>query len=78
MAPFAAGKDLAGDLLDREIGIIIPAPEGGAEDEERPLRPHLACQFLQLLVGEAGGGDIDEILFGGMAVLPVDGSRDGA
>lgn len=73
MALLAAGKNLSGNLLDREVVVIAPAPEGSAEDQERPLRPYFIGDFLQLLMGEAGGGHIDKVLLGGMAMLPVNG-----
>lgn len=75
MAPFTAGQDLARDFFDGEIGIVAPATEGCAEHQQRPLRSHLIGEFLQLLVSEPGGGHIDKVLFGGVAMLPVNGVR---
>jgi hypothetical protein len=72
MPPLAARQHLLGNLLHRQIGIGIGlGAEGGAQHQQRPIRPHLVGELLQLLVGQAGGGHIDEIALGGMAVLPI-------
>jgi len=64
MAPFAAAQHLAGDFFDREMGVVTPAPESGAEHQQGAPLAHLVGQLLQLLVGETSGGHIDEVLLG--------------
>ena len=41
MAPFAAREHRLGNLLHRQIRIIAPAAEGGAQHQQRALRPDL-------------------------------------
>src|SRR5712691_2519930 len=71
MPPLAARKHLLRNLLHREIRKIRFPAESRAQHQERPIRPDLIAQLLQLLVTEIGGRDVDEIPFRRMAVLPV-------
>lgn len=74
VAPFAAVEDLLRDFFDGEVveggGI---AAKGHAEDEEATLRAYVFAELGELGLAEGLGGDIDEVAFGGVALLPVEG-----
>ena len=72
MPPFTASEHLFGNLLHRQIRPAIRlATEGGAQHQQGLLRAHLIAQSAELIGGQALCGDIDEIPFGRVAVLPV-------
>ena len=47
--------------------------EGGAEYEQAALRADFIAQLRELIAAQVLGGDVNEIPFGGMTVLPIDG-----
>ena len=72
MAPFAAGEDLLGDFFDGEVVEAVAAAKGHAEDEEAALGADVFAELGELGLGKGLGGDVDEVAFGGMALLPVE------
>ena len=73
MVPFAAVEDRLRNLLHRQVGVGIGlGAEGGTQHQQRALRPHLVGELLELVVGQAGRGHVNEILLRGVAVLPID------
>ncbi len=74
MAPFAAGEDLFGDFFDGEVVEGVgAAAKGHAEDKEAAVWANLFAELGELFVAEVLGGDVDEVAFGGVALLPVEG-----
>jgi hypothetical protein len=78
MAPFAAVEDLFGDFFDGEIGELVGVTaEGATEDKEASIATDFVGEPLELGAAKVLGGDVDEVLFGGVAMLPVDGVGGG-
>ena len=73
LAPLAAGEHGFGDLLHGKVAVAILAwTEGGADDEQAAVRPYFIAELLELVVAEVGGGGINKILLGAVALLPVE------
>lgn len=78
MGVFAAVEDLLGNFFDGEVieggGF---AAKGHAEDEEAAICAHVFAELGELGLAEVLGGDVNEVAFGGVAVLPVEGFAGG-
>ena len=78
MPPFTAIEDLFGNLSNRQVGKLVGfASEGTTEDEENALGADFFGELGELFVFEGLGGDVEEVAFGGVALLPVEGVRGG-
>lgn len=71
MTPFAAVQDLFGNFLDRQVGVFVAPAEGGTQHQQRALWPHFVGELLELFVAQRGGGNVEEVALGGIAMLPV-------
>lgn len=69
--PFAAVEDGFGDFFEGEVleGVGLHA-EGSAADEEGAVGADRFGEGLELRAAQVLGGDVDEVGFGGMTVLP--------
>ena len=73
MPPFALAADVVGDFAQGQIGPKIGiAPERGAEDQQRAAFADFLGQSGQFLRPQCLRGDIKEVAFGRMALLPID------
>ena len=74
MPPFTSIEDLFGNLPNRQVGKLVGfASEGTTEDEEGALGADFFGELGELFVFEGLGGDVEEVAFGGVALLPVEG-----
>ena len=73
LAPFTASEHGFRDLFHRQIRVaFLGSSEGGADYEQGAFRADLVAQLLELGVSEARGSGVNEILFCGVAVLPIE------
>ena len=73
MAPFAFGQHGLGYLFNGQIRKItgFDTAKRAATDQQGPIRPDILGYFSQLLIRERLRGDKNEIIFCGVAMLPI-------
>lgn len=78
VSPFAAIEDLFGNLPHGEVGEGVGfASEGAAQHEEAAIVSHFFGELGELVLFEGLGGDVEEVAFGGVALLPIVGVGGG-
>ncbi|MDO7785510.1 hypothetical protein QPL65_25150, partial [Escherichia coli] len=72
LAPLAAGEHGFGDFIHGQVAVAFFATtDCGADDEQAAVRADFIAKLLELVVAEVGGGGVNEIALGAVALLPV-------